>query len=63
MHTSDGRREREGERLGDLPDFELRYLLDDGDEPRSVTIYAPEALETTWITVDVDSAVALDEVR
>lgn len=63
MHTTDGRPALVGERLDDLPSFELRYLLDDGERPTSVTVYAPDALETTWITADVDSAVSLDRVR
>ncbi|WP_435063212.1 DUF7511 domain-containing protein [Halobaculum sp. EA56] len=63
MHTSDGRTRLEGERLEELPEFDLRYLFDDGERPSSVTVYAPESLETTWITVDADVAVSLDELR
>ncbi|MFC7071281.1 hypothetical protein [Halobaculum lipolyticum] len=63
MHTSDRRASLEGERLEDLPEFDLRYLFDDGERPSSVTIYAPESLETTWITADADVAMPLDELR
>ncbi|WP_284014492.1 hypothetical protein [Halobaculum litoreum] len=63
MHTNDRRTSLEGERLEDLPEFELRYLFDDGERPSSVTIYAPESLETTWITADADVAESLDDLR
>lgn len=63
MHTSDGRAELEGELLDDLPEFDLRYLLDDGERPTSVTVYAPDNLESTWITIDADAAVSLDDLR
>lgn len=49
--------------LAELPEFQLRYLLDDGDSPNSVTIYSPESLETTWMTADAETAVCLDDVR
>ena len=63
MHTKDRRAQLEGERLEELPQFDLRYLFDDGERPSSVTIYEPETLETTWITADADVSVSLDELR
>ena len=64
MHASDDLpRLREAGTLEDLPEFELRYLFDDGSDPTSVTVYDPEVLETTWITVDADAAVSLEDVR
>jgi len=63
MSTGERHTAVEGERLGELPEFELRYLFDDGEEPSSVTVYAPESLETTWITIDEGAAVSLDDLR
>ncbi|GAA0192938.1 DUF7511 domain-containing protein [Halobaculum roseum] len=64
MHASDDLPQlREAAALEDLPEFGLRYLFDDGSDPSSVTVYDPETLETTWITVDADAAVSLEDVR
>lgn len=63
MSATDGRRDGSGRVLEQLPEFELRYLLDDGDRPRSVTVYAPEMLETAWLTADSDIAISLLDVR
>jgi len=64
MHASDDPPQlRETDALDDLPEFGLRYLLDDGSNPSSVTVYNPDTLETTWITVDTDTAVSLEDVR
>ena len=64
MHASDDLPQlRETGTLDTLPEFGLRYLFDDGSNPNSVTVYDPEALETTWITVDSDAAVSLEDVR
>ncbi|MXR41361.1 hypothetical protein GRX01_08420 [Halobaculum sp. WSA2] len=64
MHASDDLPQlRESDTLDDLPEFGLRYLLDDGSDPSSVTVYDPETLETTWITVDTDTAVSIEDVR
>jgi hypothetical protein len=45
----------------------LRYALDDPADPATVTVYPGEAdeadLVTTWVSVDVDSAVPLAEMR
>ena len=52
--------------LEELPRFDLSYLFDDQDEPTEVTVF-PESnaydISTNWITVTVESAVPLDEVR
>lgn len=49
-----------------LPRFELSYLFDDRDKPTEVTVF-PESNEydisTNWITIDVSSAVPLDNLR
>ena len=63
MSATDGRQGEWDSLLEELPEFELRYLLDDGDDPRSVTVYAPDSLETAWVTVDSDVAVSLPDVR
>ncbi|SHG58309.1 hypothetical protein [Halobaculum gomorrense] len=64
MHASDDLPKlRDAAVLDDLPEFELRYLFDDGSDPSSVTVYDPETLETTWITVDADAAVSLDDLQ
>lgn len=51
-------------RLADLPTFDLNYTVDDGDDPRLITVYAEAAEEfaTHWITVDVEHAVDLADV-
>jgi predicted RNA-binding protein with PUA-like domain len=48
----------------DLPTFDLEYYYDDADDPGKVTVFDPESDEmtTTWITVGVEDAVALDRV-
>ncbi len=49
--------------LSELPEFELRYLFDDGEDPSRVTVFSPEDLQTTWITADRDATIPLEEVR
>lgn len=53
-----------------LPDeepIELRALVDDAGTPSRLTVYPADAdgeeLVTAWITVEVDAAVPLSEVR
>ena len=51
--------------LADLPEFELEFLFDDDEDPSEVTVFVdePAALSTNWITVDVENAVPLEEIR
>jgi len=49
-----------------LPEFYLECMYDDWDDPSEVTVFSPAAsddLRTTWLTVDRDHAVALEDVR
>ena len=52
--------------LEELPRFELSYLFDSEDEPTEVTVF-PESddhdISTNWITVAIDAAVPLDQIR
>lgn len=64
MSTTDVRNSSPGD-LYELPQFELDYLLDNLDEPTEVMV-VPERGDqdkTRWITMDLDHAVALDDVR
>lgn len=63
MSTTNGLRSGRNCALDELPEFELRFLLDDGDDPRSVTVYSPDALETAWLTADCKDSVSLADVR
>ncbi len=57
---------RQGELLASYPDYVLSCLYDDEDDPSEVTVFPGEGDErstTEWITADVGSTVALDEVR
>jgi len=49
----------------DLPEHDLEWYFDDDETPEEVTIFNPDSgsLVTTWITVDVDTAVGLDRIR
>ncbi|WP_435194946.1 hypothetical protein [Natronomonas sp. EA1] len=50
----------------DVPHFDLVCALDDTDSPTEVTVFARDSLETLateWITIDVDHAVPVDEIR
>lgn len=51
--------------LSSYPEFELRFQFDDVETPREVTIYPAEtdAITTTWITIDIEHAIALDDAR
>lgn len=50
--------------LTGLPIFELGFVFDDDVEPSRVTVYAEfdDGFTDRWITMDVDSAVPLDQV-
>lgn len=54
-----------GNRVDELPRFPLEYLLDDAVEPTEVTVFRPgeDEITTHWITVGIDHAVPLDELR
>lgn len=62
MSAPDGRAE-ERDRLAEYPDFEISYLLDDGDSPGAVTLYDPEAPDSGWISADISGAVPVEETR
>ncbi|MFC4358650.1 hypothetical protein ACFO0N_11935 [Halobium salinum] len=49
-----------------LPHFDLECLFDDEDDPSEVTVVScrdEDDLLTTWLTVDSDTAVPLEDVR
>lgn len=49
-----------------LPRFDLSYLFDTEDDPTEVTVFPATDdfdISTNWITVDVDGAIPLDEIR
>lgn len=51
--------------LDELPQFELDFLLDDLDDPTEVMV-APrrdDQEKTQWITMDIEHAVPLDDLR
>lgn len=52
--------------LAELPEFELCYRFDDAENPTQVTVFRPgfdvgEA--TSWLTVNREATVALEDVR
>ena len=52
--------------LTTLPEFELDCLFGDRDDPTEVTVFPAGddgALSTQWLSVDIDHAVSLEEVR
>ena len=61
MSATDGRAGPSG--LEQFPEFDLSYLLDDGESPGAVTVYDPDAPDSRWIAADVSGAVSLDETR
>lgn len=65
MSPTDKRRQADIEaELQEYPEFELTCLFDDAGDPDEVTILPDENPDrtTTWLTIDVDHAVALDEI-
>ena len=49
-----------------LPRFDLSYLFDSKDDPTEVTVFPASDdfdISTNWITVNVEGAVPLDEIR
>ncbi|MFB6307959.1 MAG: hypothetical protein ABEH35_01390 [Haloarculaceae archaeon] len=47
------------------PEFELAWDTDDSVEPGEITIFTDEdgAKTTEWITVDIETAVALEDLQ
>ena len=49
------------------PSFDLRTTVDDPEDPQELTVHPSsvdaEALVTTWLSVDPDDAVPLEDVR
>lgn len=52
------------EDLEAFPTFDLSYAVDDEEEPTSVTVFPGDTIDdlTTWISVDVDAAIDLEDV-
>ncbi|ESP88929.1 hypothetical protein [Candidatus Halobonum tyrrellensis] len=61
MSAMDGRAEPSG--LEQFPEFDLSYLLDDGESPGAVTVYDPDAPDARWVSADVSGAVPLEQLR
>jgi len=53
------------EQLEAPPQFRLECLFDDVDDPSQVTVFptTTDRAATEWLTVDLGTAVPLDEVR
>ncbi|MFC7136563.1 hypothetical protein ACFQRB_08645 [Halobaculum litoreum] len=62
MHTNDRRTSLEGSGWRTSRSSSSGTCSTTGSG-RPVTIYAPESLETTWITADADVAESLDDLR
>ena len=50
--------------IDDLPTFELDYGFDDPNDPRELTIFAPDAesVTTSWLSIDARFAVPIEDV-
>lgn len=50
--------------LSSLPTFDLDYGFDDPGDPKSVTVFAPDAedVATAWLSMDARYAVPLEDV-
>jgi hypothetical protein len=49
-----------------LPTFELEWAVDDADDPSEVTLFSDgegDDLTVSWLTIDADHAVPIDEIR
>ena len=55
----------DGGALRRLPTYELEFLFDEDESPNEVTIFVDDVgeLATSWLTIDVEHAVPLEEVR
>ncbi|MFC6724566.1 hypothetical protein ACFQE1_09305 [Halobium palmae] len=65
MSITDPSRSDDAESVA-FPSFELEYAFDDASEPTEVTLFSTSGEDdpvTNWLTVDVDHAVPLEEVR
>lgn len=52
--------------LADHPEFALHYRFDDPADPTELTIYPVtdfEDITTTWLTIDAEHAVDLEDLR
>jgi hypothetical protein len=46
------------------PTYELTFAYDDPSDPSTVTVYPEDDPDrTTWLSVDVDHAVSVEDVR
>lgn len=55
-----------GTLLASYPEFGLSWRYDDDEDPKEVTLFEGTevgATTTEWLTVDVDAAVSLEDVR
>lgn len=55
----------EGPALQRFPQYELECLFDEDDAPNEVTVFVDDVgeLATCWITIDIEHAVPLEDVR
>ncbi|QSG02397.1 hypothetical protein [Natranaeroarchaeum sulfidigenes] len=55
----------ESGRSNGMEDQSVEFLHDDRVDPNEVTLFTPgdDSIATEWITADVRTAVALDDVR
>lgn len=66
MSVTDQQRPEAALDLDELPGFDLSYLFDNADDPTEVTVFPAsndQDISTNWITVDLGTAVPLEQVR
>lgn len=66
MSVTDHQRADASVDLEELPAFGLSYLFDNADEPSEVTVFPASNshdISTNWITVDLGTAVPLEQIR
>lgn len=53
------------ENLTNVPEFDIKYLYDDSENPSEVTVFTPEATATAteWITMDRAHTVPFSQIR
>lgn len=52
--------------LADYPEFDLHYRFDDPADPTEVTVYPVTDvadITTTWLSMDADHTVAVEDLR